>query len=724
MFSFKTLPEMLKESVKKYKNKPAFKIKESGKFIPVSFEELYHRIKAFGTGLLDIGIKELDHVGLISENRLEWIISDLAIIHLRAADVPCSGNSSSKDIYFKLNHSDSTAAILEGEKQLVKFFQMPQTLPNIKNIVLLDKIKLFCEKGEAPEWAIPIAYSENKKISKKFEKTVTNFIRHQNTILFLSPKAKKYLEKYLDDNKKILKKSNDKLPADFLKESLLQRIYTIDKNFNQHNSFKIYSFDYISQKGQELLRQGNNQFEQISDSVREDDLATIIYTSGTTADPKGVMLIHSNFVHNVRVMPPVQDINEHDRFLSVLPSWHIFERTAEYLSLTVGASTAYSKPFKQILLPDLAEEQPTIMTSVPRIWESVYQGALAKAKKGSSIQKRIFDWAFEMGAKYKEAEKIANNTLPLFDRLEFTLDERKKARKTMALLGWQYKLANKLVYKKIREIAGGKLRFAISGGGALPDNVDKFFDIAGIFVCEGYGLTETSPVLSARNPNARIMSTVGTIMPEAKIKIVDKDNLKEKMPDGETGVILTKGPMVMKGYYKNEQKTAEVIQNGWFNTGDLGRKTKNGKYLQLVGRSKDTIVLRGGENVEPQPLEEKLLESELINMAVVVGQDKPRLGVLIVPNFDSLKSFWEKEKTKIENLSDYIRDPRTISLFQQEIRRLISRENGFNPYETVMGLALCARQFSVETGELTETLKVKRFEIHKKFEEIINKICG
>lgn len=724
MFSFKTLPEMLKESVKKYKNKPAFKIKESGKFIPVSFEELYHMIKAFGTGLLDIGIKELDHVGLISENRLEWIISDLAIIHLRAADVPCSGNSSSKDIYFKLNHSDSTAAILEGEKQLVKFFQMPQTLPNIKNIVLLDKIKLFCEKGEAPEWAIPIAYSENKKISKKFEKTVTNFIRHQNTILFLSPKAKKYLEKYLDDNKKILKKSNDKLPADFLKESLLQRIYTIDKNFNQHNSFKIYSFDYISQKGQELLRQGNNQFEQISDSVREDDLATIIYTSGTTADPKGVMLIHSNFVHNVRVMPPVQDINEHDRFLSVLPSWHIFERTAEYLSLTVGASTAYSKPFKQILLPDLAEEQPTIMTSVPRIWESVYQGALAKAKKGSSIQKRIFDWAFEMGAKYKEAEKIANNTLPLFDRLEFTLDERKKARKTMALLGWQYKLANKLVYKKIREIAGGKLRFAISGGGALPDNVDKFFDIAGIFVCEGYGLTETSPVLSARNPNARIMSTVGTIMPEAKIRIVDKDNLKEKMPDGETGVILTKGPMVMKGYYKNEQKTAEVIQNGWFNTGDLGRKTKNGKYLQLVGRSKDTIVLRGGENVEPQPLEEKLLESELINMAVVVGQDKPRLGVLIVPNFDSLKSFWEKEKTKIENLSDYIRDPRTISLFQQEIRRLISRENGFNPYETVMGLALCARQFSVETGELTETLKVKRFEIHKKFEEIINKICG
>jgi long-chain acyl-CoA synthetase len=213
-------------------------------------------------------------------------------------------------------------------------------------------------------------------------------------------------------------------------------------------------------------------------------------------------------------------------------------------------------------------------------------------------------------------------------------------------------------------------------------------------------------------------------MPEAEIKIVNKDNLKKEIPNGQTGVVLTKGPMVMRGYYKNEQKTAEVIQDGWFNTGDLGRKTKNGKYLQLVGRSKDTIVLRGGENVEPQPLEEKLLESELINMAVVVGQDKPRLGVLIVPNFETLKAFWEKEKTKIENISDYLKDPKTISLFQQEVRRLISRENGFNPYETVMGLALCSREFSVETGELTETLKVKRFEIHKKFEEIINKICG
>ena len=199
---------------------------------------------------------------------------------------------------------------------------------------------------------------------------------------------------------------------------------------------------------------------------------------------------------------------------------------------------------------------------------------------------------------------------------------------------------------------------------------------------------------------------------------------KAQLPNGEIGVVLTKGPMVMKGYYKNEEKTSQVIQNGWFNTGDLGRKTKNGKFLQLVGRTKDTIVLRGGENIEPRPLEEKLIESEYINMVVVVGQDKSRLGALIVPNFEKLKSFCEKEHIKFSNDDELIKEPKIISLFQKEARRLISKENGFMPYETAIAVALLPHELTVESGELTETLKVKRFEIHKKYEELINKICG
>ncbi|HBY57310.1 MAG TPA: long-chain fatty acid--CoA ligase, partial [Candidatus Atribacteria bacterium] len=221
-----------------------------------------------------------------------------------------------------------------------------------------------------------------------------------------------------------------------------------------------------------------------------------------------------------------------------------------------------------------------------------------------------------------------------------------------------------------------------------------------------------------------IMFTVGAPLPEVEIKIVDKDNLEKELPNGEVGIVLVKGPMVMKGYYKNEEKTKEVIKDGWFNTGDLGKKTYNGKYLKIVGRIKDTIVLRGGENVEPLPLEDKLKESDYINMVIIVGQDKPRLGALIVPDFEALKEYAEKEKIKYKNIDELIKHPKVISLYQKEQKRLISKEQGFKPYETVMGIALLPYEFTVEAGEMTETLKMKRFEIHKKYKEEIDRICG
>jgi long-chain acyl-CoA synthetase len=473
-----------------------------------------------------------------------------------------------------------------------------------------------------------------------------------------------------------------------------------------------------------LLAKGDTKFSEISKNTQPDDLATIIYTSGTTSDPKGVMLIHSNFIHNIRVTPPTQKLNKEDRWLSILPSWHIFERIAEYIALSTGASTAYSKPFKQILLPDLKSEKPTVMVSVPRIWESVYKGVMDNVKKGSTLQKTIFNWAIGIGEKYKEAEGILNNTIPLFDRAEYTPEEIRQAKKTVKSSGWKYRLADKLVFKKIREVTGGELRFAISGGGALLETVDLFFNTVGIVVCEGYGLTETSPVLTARNPKDRIMFTVGPPLPEVEIKIVDKDNYDKELPNGEVGIVLTKGLMVMKGYYKNEEKTKEVINDGWFNTGDLGKKTYNGKYLKLVGRIKDTIVLRGGENIEPHPLEDGLKESEYINMVIVVGQDKSRLGALIVPDFDTLTGYAERENIKYENTEELIKKSEIIALYQKEQKRLISKEHGFTPYETVMGIALLPHEFTMEAGEMTETLKMKRFEIHKKYEKEIDRICG
>jgi len=220
------------------------------------------------------------------------------------------------------------------------------------------------------------------------------------------------------------------------------------------------------------------------------------------------------------------------------------------------------------------------------------------------------------------------------------------------------------------------------------------------------------------------MFTVGPPIPEVEIKIVDKDNYNKELPNGKVGIVLVKGPMIMKGYYKNKEKTEEVIKDGWFNTEDLGKKTYNGKYLKLVGRIKDTIVLGGGENVEPLPLEDKLKESNYVNMVIIVGQDKPRLGALIIPDFESLKSYADKEGIKYKDNNELINNSKIISLYQGEQERLISKEHGFNPYETVMGIALLPHEFTMEAGEMTETLKMKRFEIHKKYKEEIDRICG
>ena len=720
-----TLNEMLRNSVNLYGDRTAFKVKEDGKFSPITYQEFYKKVEIFGTGLLSIGIEKFDHIGLVSDNRFEWIISDMAIIGLRAADVPCSGNSSPQDIYFKLNHSDAKSTILEGERQFSNFYKTAKDLPKIKNIILYDRVKVFSEKEDTPEWTIPINFEEHEEISKKFKTEIELSIKNKNKHIFLSSEAKKFLEKYLEKNiENLLKETRSKNTADSVKNNLVNRAVVIDGQYNKTHSHKIYSLEKINEIGEDLLAQGDVSFSEIAKSGQPDDLTTIIYTSGTTSDPKGVMLTNSNFMHNAINAPIAITINKDDNFLSVLPSWHVYERIVEYCALRVGASTAYSKPFKQVLLPDLVNEKPSVMVSVPRIWESLHKGILDNIKKGSNLQQHIFNWAIKIGEEYKEAEGTLNGSWPLFDRPEYTPQELAQARRTVKRLGWKYRLADKIVFKKIRKLTGGRFRFAISGGGALNESIDKFFNAIGLIITEGYGLTKTSPILAGRTKKDNIMFTVGPPIPEVEIKIVDKDNYSKELPNGEMGIVLAKGPMVMKGYYKNEEKTKEIIKDGWLDTGDLGKKTYNGKYLKLMGRIKDTIVLRGGENIEPLPLEDRLKESEYINMVIVVGQDKPRLGALIVPDFGTLKIYAKKEKIIYENSKELIQKPEIIALYQKEQKRLISKEHGFKPYETVMGVGLLPHEFTMEAGEMTETLKMKRFEIHKKYKEEINKICG
>ncbi len=719
----KTLNDMLLNSKDKFKDRPAFKVKKGEQFVAISYQEFYKRINQFGTGLLELGFQRGDHIGLISENRLEWIISDLAIIGIGAVDVPASGNSYARDIAFKLKHSDSIATILEGEKVFFEFLKVSFELPNIKAIILFEPLKLYSDPDEAPQWAKAIPFQVNGEISKSFYQKISSFLNTNNYPLLLSEKAKNFLEQYLLTHGQELAKKL-KLPGvTKLKETLEKQLYLV-KDGTINNLPPIFAFEQVEETGEKLLVGGDQRFVNESKKALPDDLITIIYTSGTTSDPKGVMLTHRNIMHNVNNLPPsIGDLNERDRFLSVLPSWHIYERTVEYCTLSFGASTAYSKPFKQVLLPDLLLEKPTVMCTVPRIWHSLYKGIWHKIKNGGKIQQLLFFKGLDIAKRYKYAKRMLDNTLPLFDRAQFSSQEIENAKKTVQKLSLPYKIINKIIFQKIREMLGGELKFAISGGGALPEDLDIFLDAIDVLVLEGYGLTETSPVVAGRKQHNPIIFTVGEPIPETWVKVVDKDNIELEVAHGHTGVVLVKGDLVMKGYYKNEKKTSEVLKDGWFNTGDLGKKTYNGQYLKIIGRIKDTIVLRGGENIEPQPLEDKLKESPYVNMVILVGQDKPRLGALIVPDFEALKEYAREKHITYQDEQDLIKKKEILSLFQQEQRRLISKEHGFQPYETVMGIALLPEEFSQEKGEMTESLKLKRFVIHEKYQKEIDQIC-
>jgi long-chain acyl-CoA synthetase len=722
--ALRTLNEMLLSSRDKFRDRTAFKVKEAGQFKTISYRDFYEMVTQFGSGLLELGLKKGDHIGLISENRLEWIVCDMAIIGIGAVDVPASENSYSQDIAFKLQHSDSIAAVLEGEKVLTEFIKVSSELPNIKNIILLDKVEIFSEPDEAPEWVKSTPFQVNGKINKSFYRKICSALSSDSSFLFISEKAKIFLDKYWAEHGKELS-INLKLTGDMgLEERLGNKLHIVRKG-NIENLPPIYSFSQLEKIGKETLLKGDQRFFNISRQALPDDLITIIYTSGTTSDPKGVMLTHRNIMHNVLNVPlTIGDFNENDRFLSVLPSWHIYERTVEYCAMGIGASTAYSKPFKQILLPDLLLEKPTIMCTVPRIWQSLHKGILQKIKMGGKLQQLLFFGGLDIAKRYKYAKRMLEGTLPLFDRAQFSEQEKLKARNTVRNLSLLYKVSDRLVFKKIRDMLGGEIKFAISGGGALPEDIDIFLDAVDVLVLEGYGLTETSPVVAGRKQLNPIIFTVGEPILETYIKIVDKEIVDFEVPDGLPGIIFVKGDMVMKGYYKNEERTAEVMKDGWFNTGDLGKKTYNGKYLKIIGRIKDTIVLAGGENVEPQPLEDKLKESPYINMAIVVGQDKSRLGALIVPDFETLKEYAQEKHLNYQNDKDLIKNRKILSLFQQEQKRLISKENGFQPFEVFMGIALLADEFSLEKGEMTESLKLKRFIIHEKYQEEIDRICA
>ena len=490
----------------------------------------------------------------------------------------------------------------------------------------------------------------------------------------------------------------------------------------QNKNVKIVYFDNILEQGMALIKKYEIRIKSISRKIKANDIVTIIYTSGTTGIPKGVMLSHKNILHNIKTLPVVIQIEKNERWLSVLPIWHVFERTIEYIILATGGLIGYSKPMAKFLLPDFQEIKPTFMVAVPRIWEALYIGVISRVKKESKIKYLMIIFFIKTGTYYSKALKEFKGLMPLFKKPFFFIKYMKKvaALIIIILLYPLDLLAELLVFKKIRSLTGGHLRGPISGGGALPEYVDNFYMAIKMEILEGWGLTETAPVNGVRTFKTKVPRTVGPLAPGVKIMIGDEKGRK-LANQSEKGIVYLKGDNIMAGYYKEPEMTKKAFtKDGWFNTGDLGRLTLTGE-LQLCGRYKDTIVLLGGENVEPEPIENKILECPIISQVMIVGQDKKVLGALIVPSFDNLESFVKKNKINFKSNEELYKNRLVIEEIKKEIKNKINERNGFKDYERIIFFTLISKPF--EPGnELTHSLKMKRNVIADNYKNLIEKM--
>lgn len=441
----------------------------------------------------------------------------------------------------------------------------------------------------------------------------------------------------------------------------------------------------------ELLKEASPELEQqVSDSrelVLESDLATMLYTSGTTGTPKGVMLSHRNIVSNVFGSAEIiQEIGvQGKRAISFLPLNHAFERMATYCFFYSGVSVYYAEGMETIAM-NLREVKPTLFTTVPRLLEKVYEGIQAKGAELSGIKKQLFDWAIGLAEQFE-----INQPQSLSYRLQLAL-------------------ADKLIFSKWREALGGEIKAVITGAAACQVRLLRVFTAAKIVIQEGYGLTEASPIISGNRYSEanRMFGTVGPLLKGVEVRIAE---------DGE---ILCKGPNVMMGYYKRPDLTAEVIRDGWLHTGDIGTMV-DGKFLKITDRKKELFKTSGGKYVAPQPIENKMVESRWIEQIMVVGELQKFVGALIVPAFQALKEWYDKQGKAYPGDKEVVKDKQAMEL----IHEAVSQHNkNFNPVEQIKKFVVLPASWTIEGGELTPTLKLKRKVIQEKYKDLISGIYG
>ena len=627
-----TLCEVYANSALRYDGLPGFcKKDKSGTFVPLSFRETYERGLNLATSLIALGVQPREHVGLLADNRLEWILSDYAILLAGAADVPRGTDITDSELIYILTHSDARFVFVENKAMLARVQHCRPQLPHLQGIIVM-----------APE-EIPAAEG-------------------------------------------------------------------------------VYGLEQLTAEGAHKRQAGDRSAQERARAVLPEDLCTIIYTSGTTGTPKGVQLTHANICSQIENLPLA--LRPGDRALSILPVWHSYERAFEMLSISRGVGTYYTS--LRGLAEDLKTVRPTVMASAPRLWENLYLKILSNVKSAPPIRQKLFHLAYAATRNVKRAESFFKGQ-QLDEHGRAPLQSLKLACKHALLWAASIvpaKVLDGLVLKKLRAIVGGEFRGTISGGGALQPHVDEFFNFIGIPVLEGYGMTETSPVLAVRTWSNLVIGTVGNPYPHTEVRIVDLQSGEILYPDsrrpgggrGMRGEIHVKGPQVMRGYYKDPEGTARVLRDGWMNTGDIGMVTYNG-CLKILGRSKDTIVLLNGENIEPVPIEARLVESSFIDQCMVVGQDQKALAALIVPSFEHFRQAGFTESTAAELAAN----PKLGHLIDEEIRNLINHSNGFKSFERIIAWRFVPKPFEVG-DEMTNTFKLKRHVITDRYAHLISEM--
>lgn len=586
----KPLIRLFLDAVETYANPAQFMRKTRDGWESLSAARARADVESLALGLSELGIQAGDHVAILSENRYEWAIADLAILALGAVSVPIYPTLTAAQCRFILDNAEVKAAIVSTPAQVDKLATMAEGLPKLTALITMDP---------APP----------------------------------APRTR--------------------------------------------------PLSQVMERGAAMRVAQPTAFQTAVDTVRVDQLATIIYTSGTTGDPKGAMLTHGNISSNVEACLKVVDLNSKDSCLSFLPLCHIFERMAGlYAMLSVGVTIAYAESLDTVAA-NAMEVRPTALTGVPRFYEKVYARVMENAATQPPLRRAIFHWGLKQGI------AVA--------RLRF-------ARKSVPpLLAFQAGIADRLVGHKVRERVGGRLRFCISGGAPLAPKVMEFFFAVGIPVIEGYGLTETSPVICLNLQGREKPGAVGPPVSGVEVKI------------GDEGEILTRGPNVMRGYFKNPEATAIALRDGWFHTGDVGRFDDEG-FLVITDRLKDLLVTSGGKKVAPQPLEGKLKTSRWISEAVLLGDQRPYVIALLIPNFVNLELEAKARGWAAANRVELLRRPEVRALYQEEIDRINAE---LAKFEQVKTFALLDRELSQEAGELTPTLKVRRKVIMQKFADVI-----